>query len=482
MAATGRKGFRASQTSRDRVIMVMDVSRAFFYAPIGKLTYVEIPAEEGVDTEKYCGRLNYSLYGTREAPQNWHQTYSGHLQEIGFKKGVSSPCIFRHPIKHLSVVVHGDDYVVEGRREDAEWLEKEVRRRFEIKTEYLGPRETDKQEVKVLNRIMRYTEHGIEFEADPRQHEIILHELSLTHAKGLTSPGVKNMPKEENDDNELSPLEATKYRAICARVNYLALDRPDLMYSAKECSRSMSSPTRLDWRKLKRIGRYLIYRPRMVVKYLWQGSWSEVTGNTKAMLGFSDSDWAGCQKSRGSTSGGAVQLGGHWIKAWSRTQATVALSSAEAELYAMIKTSSEVLGIISILKDLGVSVKGEILGDASACLAVIQRQGLGKMRHIDTGFLWVQEKSARKELTYGKVHGKWNPADLLTKYLCGQDVDQHSQALCTEFRSGRALSAPKLIKTDSGQMQVNQVAVNQGVSVILHSYVGPKSTVKRNRG
>ena len=172
-----------------------------------------------------------------------------------------------------------------------------------------------------------------------------------------------------------------------------------------------------------------------------------MTGNTKSALGYSDADWAGCQKTRRSTSGGVVLLGDHCLKAWSRTQATMALSSAESELYAMIKTSSEVLGILSIMKDLGMKLQGEILGDASACLGVIQRQGLGKLRHIDTNYLWIQEKSASKELNFGKVWGKVNPSDLMTKYLSGPEIDSHMSRISQEFRAGRAETAPMVVNS-----------------------------------
>ena len=97
-------------------------------------------------------------------------------------------------------------------------------------------------------------------------------------------------------------------------------------------------------------------------------------------------------------------LGQHLVKAWSRTQATVALSSAEAEFYAMLKTSAEVLGVMSMLKDWGIRIGGEILGDASACLGIIQRQGLGRLRHINTGYLWVQEKAAAGTIRHSLFH------------------------------------------------------------------------------
>eukprot|EP00974_Lingulodinium_polyedra_P088401 8571664-Lingulodinium_polyedra.AAC.1 len=87
---------------------------------------------------------------------------------------------------------------------------------------------------------------------------------------------------------------------------------------------------------------------------------------------------------------------------WCKTQAVVALSSAEAELYRLVRASSEVLGMMSLCKDMGLQLGGRVFGDASAALAIIRRQGLGKTRRLDTSLLWVQEKAARKELDYHK--------------------------------------------------------------------------------
>ena len=123
----------------------------------------------------------------------------------------------------------------------------------------------------------------------------------------------------------------------------------------------------------------------------------------------------------------------------------VAISSAESELYAAVKTSSEVLGLMSLMKDLGVHVAGSVLGDASACLGIIQRKGLGKVRHIDTSYLWVQERAARKEILYGKIWGKKNPADLMTKYLPAEVIREHLERLGGRFEEGRAKSAPQTV-------------------------------------
>ena len=105
-------------------------------------------------------------------------------------------------------------------------------------------------------------------------------------------------------------------------------------------------------------------------------------------------------------------MGAHMVKMWSKTQATVALSSAEAELYATVKASSESMGIVSILKDYGKPMITHVFGDASAALAIIARRGIGKVRHLDTSYLWVQEKAATDEIKYNKVAGQEHIADM----------------------------------------------------------------------
>ncbi len=61
----------------------------------------------------------------------------------------------------------------------------------------------------------------------------------------------------------------------------------------------------------------------------------------------------------------------------------VALSSGEAELYSITKAASQALGIMSLGADLGIEPRGKIHSDANAALGIIQRQRLGKLRHIN---------------------------------------------------------------------------------------------------
>ena len=243
--------------------------------------------------------------------------------------------------------------------------------------------------------------------------------------------------KEEGEGEEMTADDARSFRAVVARLNYMAGDRPDMQYAVKEMARSMSSPKTSDWQGVIRIGKYLKGCPRLVLKYPWQR-------RVKTIVAYTDSDWAGCTKTAKSTSGGLIMIGEHLVKSYSRQQKTIALSSAEAELHAMVAASAEALGIIALCRDMGMIVEGEVYADSSAALGITQRSGQGKTRHIKVQALWVQEVRCNKRLGYKKVLGTRNPADVLTKHVPGELLRAHLQAIGVEYRGGRAETAPTL--------------------------------------
>ena len=84
------------------------------------------------------------------------------------------------------------------------------------------------------------------------------------------------------------------------------------------------------------------------------------------------------------------------------------------------------------------------LTDASAAKGIASRTGLGKTRHIEVHYLWVQEKIANKDLKLSKVWGHENPADLLTKHLDAASMQRHMRLIGFEYRSGRSLETPSI--------------------------------------
>ena len=114
----------------------------------------------------------------------------------------------------------------------------------------------------------------------------------------------------------------------------------------------------------------------------------------------------------------------HCLKLWTKKQQVVALSSAESELYAAVKTASEGLGIQSLARDLGISCRLNLHLDASATMCLVNRRGLGKAKHVDRQSLWIQEASKSGQFATKKVDTSANPADLMTKPIPKARIEQ----------------------------------------------------------
>jgi hypothetical protein len=238
------------------------------------------------------------------------------------------------------------------------------------------------------------------------------------------------------DERKLGGKEASQYRAIVARANYLCQDRSDIQFAVKELCRAMSEPSQANWVALKRLGRYLVDKTRMTILFGYQEAVKELTIWT-------DTDFAGCVKTRKSTSGGVAMFGRHLIKSWCSTQAIVALSSGEAEYYGVVKGSSIGLGLKSMLGDFGVKVTIKVNTDASAAKGMANRKGLGKVRHIQVNQLWIQDRISKGDLVVNKVNGKENLADALTKHVNSEDIRVHLFKTGQFIQEGRHEIAPE---------------------------------------
>ena len=96
--------------------------------------------------------------------------------------------------------MHGGDLVAIGKGEDLAWSERGLEKHYGIKTGLLGPSGTDKEQVKVLNRVISWTDTGIDHEADPRHVELILNTLLLTDAKRGLQPRHQRRWHDETRD------------------------------------------------------------------------------------------------------------------------------------------------------------------------------------------------------------------------------------------------------------------------------------------
>ena len=185
--------------------MVNDVSRAFFHAKAKREVYVQFPKQDvEVGEEQMCGRLSYSMYGARDATQNWYQEYFSQLVNIGIRQGKTSPRIFYHPDRNVRMYVRGDDYVSAGRPNQLKWMNDQLEDRYTVTTQTLGPGRHNQQQIEALNRILAWNnDRGMEYEADPRHIEIILKQLQLNEARAVTTPGAQEEGRTGDDRSVL---------------------------------------------------------------------------------------------------------------------------------------------------------------------------------------------------------------------------------------------------------------------------------------
>ena len=239
--------------------MTIDVRRAYFYALAQRPVFIEIPIEDWEEGDDHrAGKLSLSLYGTRDAAQNWIAEYTGFLESFGFSVGLASPCNFNHRKMELTISVHGDDFTAVGPDESLDWFQARMEGKYEVKCDKLGPKGEagKKPEIRILNRTIRWCEDGISYEPDQRHAEIIVEAMNVLGAKGAPTPAIakKDDPAERLSEKEMNRDAATHIRAIAARGNYSAQDRIDLPFAMKSAARYMANPKKATGVRLRGSG------------------------------------------------------------------------------------------------------------------------------------------------------------------------------------------------------------------------------------
>ena len=122
----------------------------------------------------------------------------------------------------------------------------------------------------------------------------------------------------------------------------------------------------------------------------------------------------------------------------------VTLSSAEAELGGVVYGACEGLGVQAVAVDLGISTTVRLRADSAAAIGICNRTGIGRVRHLAVGQLWIQERIRSGGLALRKVLGTENPADALTKHLGAGPLRADLGMMAANLRSGRSAAAPAL--------------------------------------
>ena len=417
--------------SNETCMIFIDVKKAHFWSPARRRLLVELPPEAGYSHDK-VGLLRKSLYGTRDAPANWEAAIKEVMLKIGFVQAKSNSCLYYHEEGQIRIEVHGDDFTAVGPKSRLQWFADSLKKFWTIDIRgILGPpgmKGVD-HSIVILNRLVTWTGKGIELEADSRHVALLIQEVGCEGSK-VSTPLVKERIEEALNSEELPEEQAAMYRSASMRLAYLSQDRPDLLVLGKELAKGLKKPTQAHFQMLKRGVRYLRSHPRLVHLFSNQDKFTQLEV-------WVDADHAGCIRSRKSTTGTVLRLGKNTIRNTCKSQAVIALSSGEAEYYGLVSGLCQGLGEQSTLKDWGISIPMIGFMDATTGLAIGSRHGLGRVKHIDTVFLWAQEVVTSGRAKLYKKSTVDMLADLFTKPLEAQRMSMLLSRMGYNFVEGR---------------------------------------------
>ena len=232
----------------------------------------------------------------------------------------------------------------------------------------------------------------------------------MSQARAAATPITKDVLQQLGLGDELQTSEATRVRRGIARLNFMAQDRPDLAFCSRELSKFMSAPASGTRKGLEHAMCYLRGTPRCLL------AWTPAQRDQHFAVDIvTDSDWSSDTTTRKSISGGLIRFAGVTVAHWSKTQASVALSSAEAEFNAVVTGLVEGVHISNLIQELwGQAVPIRVSTDASACKGMLLRSGVGRLKHLSTKQLWAQGAIAAYGVEVLKISRKTNSADMMT--------------------------------------------------------------------
>lgn len=386
-------------------LMQFDVSTAFLYGDLQEEIYMKQPEGFSDGTAKVC-KLKKSLYGLKQAPRCWNTRLGTFLKKLGFKQSDADPCLFilEKGIKKLLLALYVDDGIVAATDESelsafAENLKSEFKIVTKPATYFLGMEIDQKPDGSIKISQAAYTRK-------------VLDQFSMSECRPCVTPIISSEKAEPNVSDE--PVKFPYRSAVGALLYLMTGTRPDIAFAVSVVSRNLENPTQCDVVQVKRILRYLkntidtgiVYKPQ---------------DKKCTLLCYSDADHAG-DTTTGRSTTGVVCIYAEGAISWlSQRQASVAISTTEAEIVAASEAAREILWLKRLLSDIvKFSDKPQLQVDNEAAVKLAQNPELHRRtKHIRTRHFFVRELVTGGEIDIKRVSSEAQLADMLTKPLHG---------------------------------------------------------------
>ncbi|GJS40622.1 putative ribonuclease H-like domain-containing protein [Tanacetum coccineum] len=384
------------------IVYQMDVKSAFLYGKIDEEVYVsQPPGFQDPKSPQKVYKVVKALYGLHQAPRAWYATLSTFLLKNGYRRGTIDKTLFLKKDKHdiILVQVYVDDIIFGSTKKS--WcneFEALMKSRFQMSS--MG------ELTFFLGLQVKQKPNGIFISQDKYVDEI-LKKFDFANVKSASTPIETQKPLVK--DEEASDVDVHLYRSMIGSLMYVTASRPDIMFAVCACSRFQVTPKTSHLTAVKRIFRYLKGKPKLGLWYPRESTFD--------LESYSDSDYAGANLDRKSTTGGCQFLGRRLITWQCKKQTIVATSTTEAEYVAAASCCGQVLWIQNQMLDYGFNfMNTKIYIDNESTICIVKNPVYhSKTKHIAIRHHFIRDAYEKKLIQVLKIHTNDNVADLLTK-------------------------------------------------------------------
>jgi hypothetical protein len=380
-------------------------------------------------------KLKKALYGLKQAPRQWNSELSHELVRLNFVQSPLDPALYikkeGHDILYLLDFVD-DMLFFSPSRKFMDKVKEEISDTWEVTDlgkaqKYLGWHiRRDRRERKMwltVDKKIRETVQTFGYEGcKPTSTPLPSgFDAFLPHEMDKENP---NRQPDPESGHKFSPLlkgpDHNKYRSLVGSLQYFANSlRPDVAYAANALAQVAHCPRERHWKAAIHCLRYLSGTPNLALHYS-----KDKNGST--LLGFSDSDFAGCKGTRKSTTGWIFTMAGGPVAWKSKKQEVITLSSCGAEYRALTSTVTEAMWLRDLLSELGwkVGKPTPIYCDNEAAVRISRDPvNRSKTKHAALSFLFVRKEQQRGTVQVIPVGTKAQAADYLTKAVTRETAE-----------------------------------------------------------
>ena len=455
---SGCRLFWAIAALKNKIVYGSDASNAFAEAPAPKAPlYLKVDEayrnwyqhKTGIvlPVDSYV-KVKHAIQGHPESPRLWQNHINQILYDIGFKPTHHERCIYRIDKEifgeEIYLLRQVDDFAVAC---DTEAVAEKIWDLIDSKLSEKLKREGILERHNGIDIVQ--SQDFVQITCETYLNKILSgkpfeYDTTVDTPVPMLEKHIKMMdqtlgPEDPNEQKALEREMGFKYRACTGEFIFaMTTCRPDISFAVLKLTQYNHRPSKCHYEAIGQIYKYLNatksegitywrpdknkdlpYRPLPIVSpEQYDVKISEEHHNQEQVYGMVDSDWAGDIKTRKSVSGVVLMLAGAAVIYKTILQRTIAMSSTEAEFYALADAGKLTLYLRSVMSDLNIEQyhATPMYEDNQGCrLMASASKPTRRTRHIDIKYFAILDWVNRDLINIKGINTSDNAADNLTK-------------------------------------------------------------------